>query len=308
MPGLPRIAIVVLNWNNWEDTRECLSSMAKLTFPDVGVYVVDNGSTDDSAQRIASGFPGVRLLRLPDNRGFGGGMNAGLETALEDGYDFVLCLNNDMVVEADFLESLEAAARGDRVVPYPALFLYAPRSAIDSLGNRIDLFTGMTTMIAAGSQELPELIDADYTEVPLLSRDLVEAIGGWREDFFFYYEDADLGLRIAEAGWRLVCVPESRVYHKRGHTADRVPGIRSYYSLRNRLIVVRLHGSPWHYLTTILHVFLLTLPYFFLRPLLGKGYRHSIKQVLLGVADGLLPWRRRLSRSWKMGPPPTSEG
>jgi GT2 family glycosyltransferase len=306
MPNPPKIAIVVLNWNGWEDTRECLESLRRLTYPSYAVYVVDNGSTDSSPERIAETFPEVRLIRLPENRGFAGGMNAGLRAAVEDGWEYVLCLNNDMTADPDLLDALATATRQERVVPYPAIYQYDHPELVDNLGQRIHLFTGITWMVAHGSDSLPERVEADYTEVPLLPRELLNIIGGWTEDYFAFYEDADLGLRIREAGWRLLCVPEARVLHKRGRTAGRIPGLMSYYSIRNRLMVVRRHASAWHYATTVLHILLLTIPYIGLRCLLQRDYKHSFRHILLGLADGLLPWRRHISRTWRMGTSPTA--
>lgn len=304
MQGPPHIGIVVLNWNGWEDTQECLESLRRLRYASYDVYVVDNGSTDGSPDLIQEAFPEVHLIRLPENRGFSGGMNAGLQAALRDGCRFVLCLNNDMVAEPDLLDALAEAAREDGVVVYPAIYRYEDPDVIDNLGQRIHLFTGLTHMVGHGSSRVPPEIQADYTEVPLLPGRLVEEMGGWAEDYFAFYEDADLGLRLKRAGWELRCVPEARVLHKRGRTAGRVPGLLSYYGIRNRLLVVRRHGSPWHYVTTVLHILLLTLPYIGLRCTFQKGYKHSFRHILLGLADGLLPWRRHISRTWRIGATP----
>ncbi len=295
MSSPPRVAIVVLNWNGWEDTKECLESLREVTYPSMEVYVVDNGSIDGSPEKIAGGFPEVRLLPLPNNLGFGGGMNAGLEAALEDGHDFFLCLNNDMVVDPAFLQPLVAATDEDKVVPYPILNKYAKPEAIDSVGHRVSLFTGITRPVAPGQPGLPE-------SVQLMSRELLETVGGWKEEYFAMYEDTEYNLRIREAGWRFVCIPESKLYHKRGRTSGRVPGLVSYYSIRNRIRLVEAYGNRWQRLTTLLHILVLTLPYIALRRLITPRYKHLVGYVLLGLADGLLPWRRSISRSWRMRP------
>ncbi len=306
MSDPPKVAVVILNWNGWEDTKECLESLQGLTYPASETYVVDNGSTDGSPERIETGFPDVKLVRLQHNRGFGGGMNAGLQAALRDGHEFILSLNNDMTVDPGIIETLVAVAKSRKVVPYPALYRYDDRDAIGNLGQRINLFTGLTRMVAHGRRELPDRIEADYTEVPLLSLEAQQAVGGWDESYFAFYEDADLSLRLRKAGWRLICVSEAKVYHKRGRTAARVPGLVSYYSIRNRLKVVRSHGSTWHYLTTLLHVLLFTIPHIGLVCLLKPNHKHSFRHILIGLADGLLPWRREISREWRISNPQPS--
>ena len=290
----PRVALVVLNWNGWEDTSECLEAVRRLRYRPLATYVVDNGSTDGSRERIPRSFPEVTFLPLPANRGFGAGMNAGIRAATEDGHEFILCLNNDMVVDPDFLAPLVAATHQEGVVPYPALYRYAEPEVVDSVGHRVNLYTGITRPVPPGDPGLPE-------SVQLLSRSQWEALGGWREEYFAMYEDTELDLRMTAAGLRPVCILDSKVYHKRGRTSGRVRGLVSYYSIRNRLLLVQTHGDGWQYVTTLLHVFLMTLPYLGLRGLLSRHYKHSFKHLLLGLLDGLIPSRRGIRRRWTMG-------
>ncbi len=254
---------------------------------------MDNGSADGSPEKIARHFPEVRLIPLPRNRGFGGGMNAGIEEALREDPAFVMCLNNDLTVHPGFLEPLVAAAQRERVVPYPIVYKYGQPGVVDSVGHRVSLFTGLTRPVAPDQEGMPESFQ-------LMPRELLEALGRWNETYFAMYEDTEFGLRMQNAGWRLVCVPEARLYHKRGRTSGRVRGLVSYYSIRNRLLLVRAYGNAWHYVTTLLHVFLLTLPYIGLRCLLSRDYKHSYKHILQGLADGMLPSRRDATRRWEM--------
>ncbi|MFQ5985964.1 MAG: glycosyltransferase family 2 protein [Thermoplasmata archaeon] len=299
MANPPKVAIVVLNWNGWEDTKECLESLQEVRYAPVEVYAVDNGSVDGSPQRIATDFPGVELLRLTDNRGFGGGMNAGIERALTDDPDFILCLNNDMTVDPDLLEPLVRSARHRGIVPYPAIYQYEAPHLLDNLGNAINLYTGLPKRVAHGNTEIPAEIEADYSELPLLSRELLRALGDWNEEFFAFYEDTEFGLRIREAGWKLVCVSEAKVFHRRGRTARRVRGLVSYYNIRNRLLLVRMHGTRLQYVTTLLHVLLLTIPYIAIRCLVSSRYKHSFRHTLLGLRDGLFPSRSPARREWE---------
>ncbi|MFQ5552645.1 MAG: glycosyltransferase family 2 protein [Thermoplasmata archaeon] len=293
------VAIVVLNWNGWEDTRECLESLREISYAPVEVYVVDNGSVDGSPQRIARDFPEVKLLRLTDNRGFGGGMNVGIEKALKDNHDFILCLNNDMTVDPGLLEPLVRSARNQGSVPYPAIYQYEAPHLLDNLGNTINLYTGLPRRVAHGSSQVPPRIEADYSELPLLSKELLEALGDWNEEFFAFYEDTEFGLRMREAGWELVCVSEAKVFHRRGRTARRVRGLVSYYNIRNRLLLVRMHGTRLQYVTTLLHVLLLIIPYIAIRCLVSSRYKHSFRHTLLGLRDGLFPSRRTPRREWE---------
>ncbi|MFQ5909273.1 MAG: glycosyltransferase family 2 protein, partial [Thermoplasmata archaeon] len=202
MIDLPRVALVILNWNDWEATRTCLESVAKATYSPMKTYVVDNGSSDGSPDRIAEAFPHVPLLRLSRNHGYGGGMNAGIRAALEEVADYVLCLNNDMTVDPGFLEHLVRAASPGRVVPFPAVYQLGDPERVDSAGNRFHRRTGLVGAIGRGSREVPKGAEADYTELPFLPRPLLERIGGYDESYFAFYEDVDLCLRIRREGWR----------------------------------------------------------------------------------------------------------
>ena len=294
---LPKVSLVVLNWNNWEDTRRCLASLARLTYRPVVIIVVDNGSRDGSPDRIAEGFPTAKLLRLPKNKGYGGGMNAGIEAALAETSDFVLCLNNDMTVDPGFLEPLATLAAEDRTVPFPAVYQGQDPDRLENAGNHLS-FTGVTSRIAHGSRDIPSGLQVDYTELPFLPRGLLEHVGPYREDYFAFYEDVDLGLRIRAAGWHFRPASDSRVYHRPGSTTRRIPGLVSYYGARNRLLLIRDNGTPGRWVATVLHVLLLTLPFQILNALADPASPHKVRDLLRGLWDGLLPWRRGVTREW----------
>src|SRR6185369_1745681 len=104
-----QVAIVVLNWNRRADTLACLESLAQAEIGGAALYVVDNGSQDGSAAAVREAYPHVRVIALPENRGFAGGNNAGIRAALDAGAEGVLLLNNDTRVSPDFLAALLAA-------------------------------------------------------------------------------------------------------------------------------------------------------------------------------------------------------
>ncbi len=297
----PRVALVVLNWNDWEATRRCLDSLAGLSYPRRETIVVDNGSEDGSPDLVAEGFPAVKMIRLPANRGYGAGMNAGIQAALAEGADFVLCLNNDMTVGPGFLEPLVEAARNEKTVPYPAIYQGDHPNLVDNAGNRVS-YTGLTGLLAHGATETPAGLEADYTELPLLPRALLAQIGAYKEEYFAFYEDVDLGARIRASGWVIRLVPESKVYHWRGRTTRRIPGLVSYYSVRNRLLMTRDNGTRGRWLLTALYVLFVTLPFQLLEALTNPRTKHSPRHLLAGLHDGLLPWRRGITRTW---PPPS---
>src|SRR4051812_28779275 len=110
---MPQIAAVVLNWNNYQDSRDCLLSLQQATYPRLRVVLVDNGSSDGSGEQLAAEFPGADFMSNTTNLGFARGCNVGTRHALAHGADYVLLLNNDTVVTAGFLEPAVATAEAD---------------------------------------------------------------------------------------------------------------------------------------------------------------------------------------------------
>ncbi|HEX9974417.1 MAG TPA: glycosyltransferase family 2 protein, partial [bacterium] len=100
----PSVAIIILNWNNWQDTVECLESLSQIDYPNYQIIVVDNGSTDDSVPQIRQRFGTIHLLATRENLGFSGGVNFGIEQAKTS--DLILLLNNDTLVAKNFLTEL----------------------------------------------------------------------------------------------------------------------------------------------------------------------------------------------------------
>ena len=126
----PNVVIIILNWNGFQDTKECLDSLFKINYGNYRIYLVDNGSTDGSLEKLNSEFgKNKNLVILPTgkNLGFAGGNNFALRKALEDKeqkYDYFLLLNNDTIVETDFLSELVLAAEADEKIGIVAPVIY----------------------------------------------------------------------------------------------------------------------------------------------------------------------------------------
>src|SRR6185437_6497170 len=128
----PKVSIIVLTWNSYEITRDCLLSLRKVDYPNFEVVLVDNGSADSSPETLAREFPEVTLIRNPKNLGFTGGNNVGMRNVLSRGTDYVLLLNNDTVVAPDFLaELVEVAESNPRIgVLNPKIYYFEPSDVI----------------------------------------------------------------------------------------------------------------------------------------------------------------------------------
>src|SRR3989304_8553833 len=126
MPDLPPVYVIVLSWNGKNDTLECLASLQQLTYPNARVVVVDNASSDGTCDAIRSAFPNIELIVNNSNLRFAGGNNVGIRRSLERGAKYVLVLNNDTVVDRDFLSRLVEAAESDKKIGVvgPKIYYY----------------------------------------------------------------------------------------------------------------------------------------------------------------------------------------
>jgi GT2 family glycosyltransferase len=129
---IPKVSIIVLTWKSYEVTRDCLFSLRKLDYPAFEVVLVDNGSADDSAERLASEFTEIRLIKNERNLGFPGGNNVAIRDAMERKPGYLLLLNNDTVVAPNFLSELvNVAESDDRIgIVNPKILYFEPSDRI----------------------------------------------------------------------------------------------------------------------------------------------------------------------------------
>ena len=247
--GQPNVGIVIVNWNGKQVTLECLESLRLVTYANHTVILVDNGSTDGSREAIAKGFPEVTLIDSGSNLGFSGGNNIGIKRALDDGADAVLLLNNDTVVAPDFLEPLVAALTSDSMIGAvnSKIYYHAEPEKIWSAGGMIDWSTGITHqrfVDEIDSGQADECVDIDYAVgcAVMARREAIERAGVLDDDFFLYYEETEWCQRIRRAGFRIVYVPASRVWHKVSTIVSN-PERLIYYYCRNRLLFLKRTGA-----------------------------------------------------------------
>ena len=268
MTSSPHVVIIVLSWNNSEDTLECLTSLAGLDYPACKVVVVDNGSTDGSVTVIRDHFPSVTLLENAENLGYAGGNNVGLRCALAQGADYVLLLNNDTEVAPDFLHHLVEATEADPTVGIagPTIYYHERSDRIWSAGGAIDWQRGKTWMVGLNETEVGQFGVAPHevdfvTGCALLAKQaVVEEVGLLDERFFAYYEETEWCVRAQRAGFKIVHVPRAKVWHKIPLDARDDSPFAHYYMTRNRLLFLKATGAGWQaWFHTLIAEYLRTL-------------------------------------------------
>ena len=216
-----RVAIVLLNWNNTEDTLACIESLGKLSYQDFQIVVVDNGSKASEYTALKAGCTDEVILRQKQNLGFAGGCNVGMLWALQNGFEYVWLLNNDTVVPPESLHELVQAMRTDPGIGIAGGFMYYYHDPqrIHMAGGFIDSKSRRGGMVGVDELDIGQfegVRDVDYVSggMSLVRSDAIRTVGLLDERFFIYYEDTDWGVRMRKEGWRVVSTSAAKAFHK----------------------------------------------------------------------------------------------
>lgn len=217
----PTVYTVILNWNNYKDTKNCLESLQRVTYPNLKVVVVDNASADGSGRRLEQEFREYRFVFNERNLGFSRGCNAGIRAALEDeACRYVLLLNNDAVVSPQLLEkAVETAEASDDIgVVGGKIFHSADSKVLSYAGGYVSRWRGQTIVrgfaeVDQGRYDEPCEVGFIIGALMLIKRSVLESVGLLPEEYFFGVEDLDYSLTVKLKGYKLYYVPQFVAYH-----------------------------------------------------------------------------------------------
>jgi GT2 family glycosyltransferase len=245
------VSVIILNWNGKELLRDCLSSLKQQSYREFEVIVVDNGSTDGSADLIRSEYSDfVELVCSKINLGFGRGNNIGVK---HSSGKYVLLLNNDCVVDKLWIAELVRVAESERRVGMCGSKILSchDRHVIDNTGHLIyrdGLNRGRGRLeVDAGQYDMKRDIFFPSACAALYRREAFDEIGGFDEDFFAYGDDTELGIRVRLAGWKCQFVPTAIAYHKYSGSTSAYSPLKAFLVERNRMWVA-LKCFPIRYL------------------------------------------------------------
>lgn len=277
MSAAPTVAVVVVNWNGADVLPSCLDSLERtgvLGRPDVEVVLVDNASTDGSADAAAVRHPGLVVLRRPENAGFAAGVNTAVATV---DADVVVLLNNDAEVEDGWLDALLAplveapdvgavtgrvvlAGRWSPAPPDDPTALVAAdggrwRRADATGGSLLLNSTGNEVTLSGNGRDRDWLRPLDDGPAPTtvfglnggnaaLRRAALDAVGVLDPSLFMYYEDTDLSWRLRRGGWQVVHAHDAVTVHRHASSSGTRTAFFHVHNARNRLVVALRH-APW---------------------------------------------------------------
>lgn len=332
----PNVSIVIINWNGWKDTIECLESIYQINYPNLDVIVVDNNSQDGSLEKIKNYALGeikvkseffeydpldkplkiieytkdesesiknkkqisdstskiLTLIKNDKNYGFAEGNNIGMRYALNElNPNYILLLNNDTVVDKDFLNELVDTGESsvDIGIIGPKIYYYDKPDVIWGIGGKIDwkfargLHVGINEI---DKDQYNKMREFDYISGSafLIKREVIDKIGLMDKKFFLYFEETDLALRASQKGYKNVHAPGAKIWHKvskSGGGLSKTIGL--YYITRNRWLFMKKWAKMSDYAFFVVYqavgavVFPIILSIYYNQNLFGAYYRGLIK-------------------------------
>ncbi len=243
----PLVHFVILNWNQPELTAACLDSLSRQEYRNFQIVLVDNGSSDASVAFFRERYPGVILIEQHPNIGYSPGNNLGIAYALSQETDYIFLLNNDTEVHPQMLSMLMDVAESDSRVGAvgPTMYYHDPANVIWAGENHIDwpgarLLRSHFGELDHGDltkERAPRPVDCIDTCAILIKRRVFEKVGLFNADYFINYDDLDLNLRIARAGFSMLYVPQAKMWHKVSATMGQASPATTYYMTRNALLL-----------------------------------------------------------------------
>ena len=245
-----RVGVILVNYGQWELTRKCIDSLDRSLFADISITLIDNCSPGPVPSWVTS-RKGLRFKRMEENTGFAGGNNAGFRMSLEDSAEYAFFLNNDAEVLPETIHNLARYLRENARtgIIAPAVYRASDPAQLWGAGGKFVKWKMRFEQVDLPGKECSpdEGIQVDFVSgcALMIRTDLFSKIGGFREDFFMYYEDADLCRKVVEQDYSVEVLPSETVLHSvASGSGGELSKIAIYFSERNRIVLSRDMLSP----------------------------------------------------------------
>ena len=236
------IFIIVLNWNNYNDTKNLIQDLLALSYECKKIVLVDNNSEDLSGEKLSQEFPSLHYIQTGYNSGFAGGNNIGIKYAIENDADYIWILNNDIRIKdnnilnklySTYLTIDSVAFLGVKIIDIDKKTVQFIKTKLSNSGFPEHLFAGKEDK----NLEYSELEDTDYVQGASMffSSDLIQTIGYMDEKYFLYFEETDWCLRASNKGLKNLTLTSSEIYHS--SPDDKIH--MYYYMFRNYILFTR---------------------------------------------------------------------
>lgn len=278
----PKVTIIILNWNGKNDTIECLESLRRIVYPKYEILIIDNGSTDGSVSYFRKYYPEIRIIENGKNLGFAEGCNIGIHKSIDIGTDYVLLLNNDTIVESDFLNEMVKLAESKESIGIvgPKICYYDEKNKISRAGEKINKITGKVTIYERNQidnkyKNQNKKVDLVEGSCFLIKSSLFDKMGFFDPEYFAYAEDIDYCLRAKKENFEIYCCRSTKIYHKGSRSSSSC--LRTYLLIRNLTLMFAKNISPPSKLLYSIVYLLMLFPRFILYSIILKNSKYSLK-------------------------------
>ncbi len=289
----PKVCIIIVNYNGYIDTIDCLRSLRAITYSNYEVVIVDNASPNDSVDRIRDyALPKEILLQSEVNGGFSAGNNIGIRYAMEHYADYCLLLNNDTVVEGNFLDELIKTAEEykRKAVVTSKINYYYDKTKIWYAGGTFSRLTSRTTHIGInetdnGQHDQRKEVSFISGCCMLLPIDVISDVGMMDEKFFLYCEDLAYCCEIVEGGYSLIYEPKAVIYHKVNSSTGKSSDMVTFYTVRNKLYIVDKYFAGFKKITAYSYHVLEIIKRMLTREYKTKSVFEAINSFCIGAIE-----------------------
>jgi GT2 family glycosyltransferase len=252
----PKVSVIILNWNQKDLTLACLASLKECRYPNYEIILVDNASEDQSVPAIRKNFPAVQIIENKRNLGVAGGRNVGIKYIQQRDSDYLLLLDNDTTVHKDFLTEMVKVGENDKKtgILTGKIYFHSYQNKIWAAGGSVNLYRCHFAAIGYNQTDkgqYDEIKEVDFAPgcCLMIKTKVIDKIGILDEDFIQYFgEDTDWCLRAKKNGYKVMYVPESKLWHhviKKTSVSDRY----WYLKGRNLMLFMRKHAQIHHWVT-----------------------------------------------------------
>lgn len=241
----PLVYIILVNYKSYLDTIECVKSLRNIEYRNYKIIIVENGSKDESYIKLKENLKDELIINLGKNKGFAEGNNIGIRLAMKNNADYVLLLNNDTIVEKDFLkEMVNAFESNDVGIVGCKINYYNNKDIISYAGGEIIWNKFKTRFFRDGDKDIKYEKEKEVTFISgcamLIKSKVIKDVGLFSNEYFMYYEDTDYCARTLECGFKLIYQPKAKIYHKiSSSSGGNLSPFVLYWSTKNRQVFRR---------------------------------------------------------------------
>lgn len=246
----PLVYIIILNYNGYTDTINCVENIKNINYKNYKIVIIDNASTDESITILKNKFRDCYIIQSDINNGYAGGNNLGIKFAINNNSDYICILNNDVLVDKNFLRILIEYYLNNTNIGMigPMILDYYDQKVVQSTGAMVNLYKGNINIINKNEKLNnieKKIINCDYVggACILIKTKVISEIGLIPEEYFLFFEETEWCIKAKKLGYKIICNCNSKVMHKGSSSINKVTGLSEYYMARNRILFEKRNAS-----------------------------------------------------------------